>query len=710
MRIVLNLNRPGQQRSMRSFYITVAFSAAVAAPGFGQARRDTTAKPVYTLPALEAVGARNRGYSAVRSATSTKTDTPIRDTPQSIGIVTRDLILDQSMQSMADVVRFVPGITMGQGEGHRDAPTIRGNASTADFFIDGVRDDAQYFRDLYNVERVEALKGSNAMIFGRGGGGGVINRVIKEATWSPSRAVTIEGGSFDHKRSMFDLAQPLTDDLAARVNAMYEDSRGFRAQSELHRLAINPTIAYALGDNTTVRASYEFFRDKRTVDRGIPSFSGKPSSAPIDLYFGNPDSSYARAVVHAASTLFERKTASLTIRNRTRFTDYDKFYQNSYASSAVNATGTKVNLSAYAHATPRRNLFNQTDFIVKHGAHTVLLGAELGRQRTDNFRRTGYYGGTTAALAVDVATPTVDNEIEFRQSSTDADNRTFVNIAAAYAQDQIAFSEKLQAIAGVRIDRFAVDYHNDRNGQDLTRIDALISPRAGLVFKPSFNATTYVSYSVSHLPSSGDQFTTLTATTEALEPEQFTNVEVGAKWDLRPNLSLSGALYQLDRTNTTAPDPNNAQLIVQTGSQRTIGVEASVAGDLSRSWHIVAGTGFQRAEITSTTAAAAKGARVALVPAHTYSLWNRYDVTRHLGAGIGIVSQSKVFAAIDNTVTLPGFTRLDGALFVRINSVMNAQINVENLLDARYYPTSQGNNNILPGAPRTLRVSFNTRY
>jgi catecholate siderophore receptor len=254
-----------------------------------------------------------------------------------------------------------------------------------------------------------------------------------------------------------------------------------------------------------------------------------------------------------------------------------------------------------------------------------------------------------------------------------------------------------------------VDYHNNRTGDDLDRGDVLWSPRAGLVLKPLPAASLYGSWSISYLPSSGDQFTSLTATTETLEPEQFTNREVGAKWDVRPNLSLTAAVYRLDRTNTSAPDPADPSKIVQTGAQRTTGFELGAAGNVTRAWQVVGGFASQRARIVNATSAAKAGARVPLVPHQTMSLWNRVQVMPALGIGVGIVRQSDVFAAIDNTVTLPGFTRADGALLLRINRALGAQINVENLFDRRYYATSQGNNNIMPGAKRTLRISLTAR-
>ncbi|HEX5872261.1 MAG TPA: TonB-dependent receptor, partial [Longimicrobium sp.] len=463
---------------------------------------------------------------------------------------------------------------------------------------------------------------------------------------------------------------------------------------------------------TTVRAGYEYFRDERTVDRGIPSFQGRPSDADIHTFFGNPALSNSTLELHAASAYIEHGIGGLTIRNRSRWASYDKFYQNSFP-GAVGADGATVTLSAYSNATDRSNLFNQTDltWALNTGGvrHTMLAGAELGRQETENFRNTGFYNDATTSITAPFGTPTVNTPITFRQSATDADNQATATVAGVYVQDQLELSRYLQAIVGLRWDRFNVDFHNNRNDESLDREDDLLSPRAGLIVKPAEPVSLYGSYTVSYLPSSGDQFSSLNATTETLEPEQFTNYEVGAKWDVLPNLALTSAIYRLDRSNTSAPDPADPTRTVQTGEARTTGWELGAQGSVFSAWQVTAGFSQQRARIVSQTAAAPAGAKVPLVPRRTVSLWNRVQVLPALGLGLGVLHQSKMFAAIDNTVTLPGFTRVDGAVFLRITPLLGAQVNVENLLDERYYATSHGNNNILPGAPRTVRFSLTTR-
>ncbi len=679
-------------------------------------RRPTTLERVTIADSAR----RRRAYTVSRTSTATRTNTLLRDVPQSATIISQGLIADQGMQGMSEVVRYIPGITMGLGEGHRDAPTIRGNSSTADFFIDGIRDDAQYYRDTYNVERVEALKGANAMVFGRGGGGGILNRVTKDAQWTPTRALSMTGGSFDQRRATLDVGQGFGRTVAGRLNGLYENSANFRQASDNERLGINPTASLMLG-STLVRMSYEFYRDLRVVDRGVPSFQGAPVVTEARTYFGDPDASNSTLTSHALAATIDRQlwrgnaiVEGLQLRNRTRFMTYDKFYQNVFP-GAVNASATSVNLNGYNNGTDRQNLFNQTDLTttITRGSlrQTLLAGAEFGRQDTDNIRHTAYFGapGSTAtatAFAVPFDAPMTRTPVQFRASATDADNRTLLTTQAVYAQNQVEVGPHVQAVLGLRYDRLNVDFSNNRTGQQLSRRDNLVSPRAGLVIKPTQPVSIYGSYSVSYLPSSGDQFASLTATSSTLEPEQFTNRELGIKWDASRDLALTAAVYRLDRTNTTAPDPVTPSLIVQTGEQRTTGWEVGISGAPTARWQVAGGYANQTARIVSQTAAARAGASVGLVPRNTFSLWNKVQVVKQLGAGLGIVHQDRMFAAIDNTVTLPAFTRVDGALFVSITGALRAQVNVENLLNTRYFATAHSNNNIMPGSPRTFRVTL----
>ncbi len=652
-------------------------------------------------------------YDVPTISSSTKTATPLRDVPQSITIVTRQLIQDQLMSSVADVVRYVPGVTAHQGENNRDQVIIRGNSSSADFFVDGVRDDVQYYRDLYNLERVEALKGPNAMIFGRGGGGGVINRVTKEAGFTPVREISLLAGSFGRQRVAADVDQPVSGNVAIRLNAMYENADSFREGVDFDRYGVSPTITYLPDSRTKMTLGYEHYRDNRVADRGVPSYRGLPVDAGVSTYFGNPQDSRVNARADTVSATVERQFGRVNIHNRTLLGSYERGYQN-YVPGAVDAAKLQVSLSAYNNDTRRLNLFNQTDVtaIVSTGAirHTLLAGVEAGRQLTDNLRNTGYFNNVSTSILVPYGDPIAAAPVTWRQSATDADNHLRTSLAAAYVQDQVELTRVLQVVGGVRFDRFDLAYHNNRTGDDLGRVDHLVSPRAGVVVKATETLSIYGSYTVSWLPSSGDQFSSLTTVTEQVQPEKFTNYEAGAKWDIARRVSLTAAVYRLDRTNTRATDPNDPTRILQTGSQRSNGYEIGASGQLTRLWQIAGGYAFTDAFVTSATSAAKAGAVVAQVPRHTLSLWNLYQLRPKLGAGLGVVQRSDMFAAIDDTVTLPGYTTVDAAVYLTLTMKMRLQANVENVLDRTFYVNADSNTNISPGSPRALRLALVTRF
>ncbi len=649
-------------------------------------------------------------YAVTRTRSATKTDTPLRDVPQSVSVVTARLIQDQSMQNLADVARYVPGAGMAQGEGNRDTIILRGNSSTADFFVDGVRDDVEYFRDIYNVNRVEVLKGPNAMIFGRGGAGGVVNRVTRQAGWDRVGEVSLQGGSWDNARVSADLGGPVNDRVAARVTGMYEDSESYRDGVKLERHGINPTAAVQLSDNTQLRLGYEYYDYDRTADRGIPSLSGRPYEVDESTFFGDPDKSPTEATVNIATVVLDHEFSdTVSLRNRTLYGDYNKFYQNVFP-GAIDATATTVAISAYNNEQLRENIFNQTDLLFSLDSgplkHRFLAGAELGRQVTDNFRNTGYFNDTTTTVQAPLSDPTISVPVTFRQSETDADNHGEATVAALYIQDQVEFSQHFQAVLGVRYDRFEMDFRNNRTGDKFESSDDLFSPRVGLIYKPTDPLSIYASYSKTYAPRSGAQMTSLNLTNESLDPEEFENVELGMKWDARENLSLTAAVFQLDRTNVVIPDPNDPTLSILVDGQRTEGVELGVSGQINEAWSIQGGYAYQDGELTDQLG----GNRLAQLPEHVASLWNKYDFGNSFSAGLGIIHQTEMFAAADNLVTLPGFTRVDAALFYKLSERLRMQVNVENVLDEQYYANAHSNNNITPGSPVAVRASLTANF
>lgn len=663
-----------------------------------------------TAVTVRAETARPKRYLVPATSSATRTIVPLREVPQSVTVLGAPILADLRIQSMAAAVEYLPGITMGQGEGHRDAPTIRGQSSTADFFVDGVRDDAQYLRDTYNVQQIDAVKGANAAVFGRGGGGGIINRVSKRAEWASAYLGRVETGSWNQRRTTVDLNQPFGTSAAGRLNAMYENSASFRRGMGYDKWGANPTATLMIG-RVQLRAGAERYVDHRTVDRGLPSANGRPSRLDTRVFVGNPDASRSGITVNGANTQLEFDNGhGFTFRSHSRAWRYDKRYQNVFATSAINAAGTQFSLGAYRDAVDRRSLFTQNDALWTVDGRglrsTLLVGTELSRQRSDQRRETGYFDNTTTALVASVAAPTVRTPVTFRSSATDASHDATVSVAAVFVQEQLHLGRFVQLVAGVRHDRFTIDVLNRRTASRLARTDHLLSPRAAVIVTPAANVSLYGSHSVSFLPGTGDQFTSLSVTTQTLEPERFRNHEVGFKWDVRPAFAVTAAYYAVDRTNTIAPDPLDATRIVQSGHQRTTGAEVGVQGSPLPRWNVTGGMAVQDARIVSRTLSAQPGATVPLVPRTAASLFNKVQLHRRVALGAGIVHQTRRFAAIDNAVTLPAFTRVDGGAYVSLSRGFLVQLNIENLFDTRYFATSHGNNNIMPGAPRAFRLAF----
>ncbi len=711
--------------------LRLAFAGATAVSFGAHAADDEQIKKIDgPVPVITVTGhAEAETYQTRRSTAGSKTDTALVDLPQTITVINQAMIRDLTMQSMADVTRYVPGIGMANGEGNRDSPIFRGSSSASgDFYIDGVRDDVEYYRDLYNVDRVEALTGPNAMIFGRGGSGGVINRVLKQANFSTVRAADLTLGSYKNRRLTVDVGQAVSDTVAVRVTGLVEDSEGYQRNSFIKRSGINPTVAIRPDRDTSIVLGYEHFKDERATDRGVPSLNGLPLERPVDAFFGdaNPDTRPTNLRSDALNAVIDHDFGgAVHLSNKTRYTDYDKFYQN-YNSGAINVKNNTVPITAYNNHQWRKNLFNQTDltFDVLTGGvrHRILTGLELGQQKTDYLRMAGLFANNTATTSVPLASP--DGTLPVRYvlggSASDRDGSSKAQIAGVYVQDQVELSPQWQLIAGLRYDSFKLDYHNNRaagvlalpaSAADLSSKDSLVSPRAGVIYKPTSNASLYANYSVASFPRGGDQLSSLTSINQGLKPEKFINYEIGAKVEINPNLLATLAVYRLKRNNVAVVNPATGIADQLVDGQRTNGVEIGINGKITSQWSINGGYAHQDAKLLATASATAlNGATVGMVPKNTFALWNRYDFSPAFGAGLGLLHRTDMFTSTSNTVTLPGYTRIDAAVFYTISPQYQLQANVENLGNKRYYLYANGDNNITPASPRELRVSLHANF
>ncbi len=657
---------------------------------------------VAVVPQVVDVTGRISPYRPDDSTGATKVATPLRDVPQTISVVPRDVLIDQRAQSVADAVRNVPGVSIAQGEGNRDQVVLRGVSTASDFYVNGVRDDQERFRDLYNVERVEVVQGPAAVLFGRGGAGGNVNLVTRQPIRGAGSDASIELGPYGHKRATTQFGVPLGATGSLRVSAMAEDSSSFRDGFFLQRYAINPVAGVRLGASSSLTLGFEHLDDHRLADRGVPSQAGRPVDVSPSQLFGSTSQNDARSGVDSAYGTFEHRfRPTVTLRNTFLVGRYDKSYQNVYPGSAVSAANT-FTLSAYNHDIDRTNAFNQTDLIVSTRLigmnHTILSGVEFGHQFQDELRH-------TAAAIPNVPLNDSIRDANFAAAPVAIDRHATSGIAAGYVQDQIAFATRWKAVVGARLDRFSVGV-DDRlpNASDLRRTDVEVSPRAGVIYQPSDSASIYGSYSYTFLPSG--QTLGLTPTTALVGPENAANYEAGLKLDLiQKRLALTLAAFRLDRNNVKNTDPLDPSRLVLTGQQRTDGVILTLAGDITTAWRVYGGYSNLHARVTADTTAAPAGRTVGLVPRNQLTLWSTYDLGKHIGAGAGVLSQSTMFTSFTNQVELPAFTRADAVVYYRFGRYRLAA-NAENLFDTKYYPTANGDNNISPGSPRSIQFSL----
>jgi catecholate siderophore receptor len=427
-----------------------------------------------------------------------------------------------------------------------------------------------------------------------------------------------------------------------------------------------------------------------------------------DRFFGVPgvnrttlEASIAK--LRLDGTLADNVQVSATVL----YGDYDKFYNNVYANGAATSQTGTVPLSAYVDPTDRQNLLIHGNLVWEITAggidHKVLFGLEYGDQASANQRRNGVLSSAVLDLANPVF-PTVTFPTLSRDTVSDVES------VSVYVQDQISLGDRFEIIAGLRYDRFNIEGIDLQPNPDrpFARADEKVSPRLGLIYKPQPNVSIYGSYSQSFLPRSGDQFLSLSTTQQNLAPEQFVNHEVGAKWDIRPDLNVTAAVFRLDRTNATTPDPLNPLVTINVGETRTEGVELAMTGRVRSNWQISGGYSWLDARLQGN-----ESVRLAQTPKHQFSVWNRYDVSRRLGFGLGVIHQSSQFAAIRTSATttrLPAFTRVDAAVFYRVSDTIQLQLNIENLLDESYVSDAHNNFNISTGAPLNARLTLAARF
>lgn len=662
------------------------------------------------------------GYLYSNQINALKTPTPVIDVPQSLSIVDSDDIALRGFTSIGDIIDYTPGVNNSQGEGHRDAVVFRGIRSTADFFVDGIRDDVQYYRPLYNIDQVEILRGPNALFFGRGGTGGIINRVTKKGVIGENfNAYIVGADSFGATDVQLDSNVGINEKTAFRINLFYEDLENHRDFFDGDRYGVNPTFRFQPAENTTIDLSYEYIDHERFIDRGIPTGGdGKPVEDFEKIVFGDSELNESTLEAHIIRALLQHNFSdNLKANFSASYGDYDKFYENLYA-SFYDQTNTpdQVTLDGYADATDRQNTVLSGnligEFFTADIEHTVIFGAEYIDTSSDQNRFNTLW--STSVTDTEDLAPTRPLSINggvgvnaagapttVTYSGLNDDTSADIEVYSFYIQDEIQLLEQLQLVLGARFDSFDIDVSGlVREGSSLVSADGSqkdeeVTPRVGIIYKPKDNISIYTSYSQTFLPQSGEQFADLGD--EGLDPDEFINLEAGVKWDFKKGLSLTASVFEIQQDIIDSDGVGGSR----TEESEITGFETQLQGLITKNWFITAGYSYLDGELDD-------GNRPRELPENMFSVWNNYRLTEKFGIGLGLIYQDESFITEDNDTKLPSYVRLDAAAYYTVSENVRLQFNIENLTDELYFPNSHSDHQATVGAPINARFAISGRF
>ena len=645
-----------------------------------------------------------------------KTPVPVLDVPQTVSIITDDDIRKQGFRQIGDIIRYTPGVNTSQGEGHRDAVVFRGVRSTADFFQDGIRDDVQYYRSLYNVEQVEVLRGPNALLFGRGGTGGVINRVSKKAVLG-ERFGSVDFGldSFGANDLVLDYNVQNGKNSALRFMMHIDSLDNHRDYYDGDRLGINPTLKVKINNRTTLDISYEHADHERYIDRGIPTENGEPVKRFKDITFGasNGDNlttleaDILRAMVSTEFSDTSKANLSVVL------SEFKKMYKNYYA-SAYDVGATVVTMDGYLDPTERENTIISgnlvNEIVIGSATHTLLFGLEIIDTTNNNHRYNTYWSTTQDDNEVFNISRPMDFSVNSAGVLTSNDftadlkskTHSDIEVTSFYFQDQIDLSDNLKLMLGGRYDTFDITVTDIKNSSEQSRKDKEFSPRAGIVYKPNPNTSWYYSYSESFLPRSGEQFKALSASNAALDPDVYESSEFGVKVAISDALSFTAAYFDSEQTIATR-DSISGETNEIIGL-KVDGMELEIKGKLNEKMNVVFG-------YTSMDGKTSSGGEPREIPDHMLSLFTTYEAADKFGWAFGLTRQGDSNIGNNNPDRiLPEYTRIDAGAYYQINDDLSIQMNLENLTDKLYFPHAHSSHQASVGEPRNLRLSIRKTF
>ncbi|WP_026604106.1 TonB-dependent receptor [Methylomonas sp. 11b] len=664
-------------------------------------------------------------FKAETSTTGSKTEMALRDIPQSVSVVKKELIESQNAFNLRDALRNVSGLTIAAGEGGRtgDSITLRGFAASSDQYLDGVKDNGQYNRDTFFIEKAEVLKGASSILFGRGATGGVINQVAKKPTGKTGINGSFTYGLYDFKRTAID-AETKYQDLSARLNVMYQDADSYRDYNYSNRWGIAPSFKWDISADTDLTLNLLHQQEEGVFDYGVPMYRGRPAGVPINTFYGFTDNRMMDTDVNVATVaLTHRFNQDFSVKNSIRYGDYERKYLTHLYSGAAAYSGADAGTIARSQAlrlNTQENVYNQTDFVYKKPLfgfnNTLMFGSEFGWEDYD-FKSKNSTGVSRVSIFNPRLTASVTGLAYHFSGTLATDRLTQAQTYAGYVLDQFEINPEWKLLAGTRYDVFDAQQTDRIGTADFNSSVDQWSPRGGIVWQPSKAQSYYFSYGKSFNPSA--ESLSLSANNANLPPEQNHNYEIGGKWELFDGkLSATAALFRLEKTNARTTSPLDSNLQILAGEQSTDGFEAGLAGEILPKWDVSLTYAYLDSKISKSTTTATgsvsglvksfEGMTAVNVPEHSGVAWSTYHLTDNWEVGGGVYYASHRYADSVNEAVLPGYARLD-AVVAYHQKHYDVQLNVFNLTDTVYYESGQ-TNSALPGMPVSGQLTVSFKY
>ncbi|MHC3123780.1 TonB-dependent receptor [Acinetobacter sp. GN11] len=652
-----------------------------------------------------------------QASTATKGLMQLKDVPQIVNVVPKQVLREQTVTSMQGALQNVAGLSFSVGDGQRDQVMIRGFSAITDNYVDGIRDDALYFRDMSNVERIEVLKGPASVLYGRGSAGGLVNKINKKPMDESLREVSLIGGTTGQRRAEVDVNEKVAENVKFRLTGAVEDSDGYRDQTFLKRQAVAPSLQWDISDKTKLLIQADYLHDDRLADQGFPTdpITGKPVKTNPKTFYGALNGKEVGDVDTEISSqtisLDHEFNDNLKYHGAVRHYNYslDRQYSvDSHQDANKNKLpADQIQLSQNKRIRNEDGVYVQQElsslFNTGFLKHNTLIGAEYSKQHKDELV------WSKARQITNIFNPELENwaPLDTSVAAETNNTNTFENYGI-YLQDLMTVTDQLKVLVGLRYDNLSQDRNNKVKSQILNRTDNTYSPRIGVVYQPVSNISLYTSYNRSFQPLA-DSFV-LYKNSDDLSPTKTENIEVGAKWDVNDQLNVTLALFEMSQTNIQNQDPANPNQALLAGEQKTKGVEISLTGQLTDQLSVLAGYSYMDGKIEKS-AVGLTGNHSALTPNNTANLWLKYQINDHWYAAVGGRGESSRFSAPDNKNILPGYAVVNAALGYQ-SERYDVNFNLNNLFDRDYFVSghSGANDSNMMGDPLNAQIALRYRF